>query len=191
MRQSPESERQAWADESLRSYENAYEESEPPSFTSRAPGYPPRTIESPSAKESSFLPNMAKAALAAGDLNKAEDYAIEMLALEDSVQNWLTGNLIYFGNYVLGMIEVRNGHLEAAGEYLLAAGDTPGSPQLNSFGPNMSLAKELLDRGERDVVLAFLKKCLKFWSIETSPCSRWIQEMEEGKTPDFSGHLNY
>jgi beta-lactamase regulating signal transducer with metallopeptidase domain/tetratricopeptide (TPR) repeat protein len=189
MRRSSESEKQVWADESLRSLENAYAESRAKSFTFQAPGYPHSTYEFPNFEKATILPRMAKAALKAGDLDKAADYANQMLSSTESNPN--DGDFIYNGNFVLGMIAVQNGNLDAAVEYLLAAGDTSGSPVLNSFGPNMSLAKELLDRGERDVVLAFLKKCMKFWSSEFSPCSRWIQEMEEGRTPDFSGHLNY
>ena len=37
----------------------------------------------------------------------------------------------------------------AAGKYLVEAAHTPGSPQLNSFGPNVTLAKELLEMGLR------------------------------------------
>ena len=37
-----------------------------------------------------------------------------------------------------------------AAEYLLKAGATSGSPQLDSFGPNMSLAKDLLGKDQRE-----------------------------------------
>jgi hypothetical protein len=33
---------------------------------------------------------------------------------------------------------------------MTAAWETPGSPNLDSFGLNMSLAKKLLEKGERD-----------------------------------------
>jgi hypothetical protein len=49
----------------------------------------------------------------------------------------------------------------------------------------MSLAKELMERGKKDTVLAFLNKCLKFWTIKISPCNKWIQDLEEGRTTDF------
>jgi hypothetical protein len=49
-----------------------------------------------------------------------------------------------------------NGDIEEAKKQLLLAGKTPSSPQLNSFGPNMILAKELLDKGEKDTVLHYL-----------------------------------
>jgi len=134
-----------------------------------------------------LLPDMAKTALAAGQLDKAVAYADQMLVATGD--DWNKGNMIYYGNFVLGMVAVQKGDLPTAERYLLAAGDTPGSPQLNSFGPNMRLAMELLDRGRKDTVLVFLKKCLRFWTLPTNPCSGWIREIEEGKTPDFRTNL--
>jgi beta-lactamase regulating signal transducer with metallopeptidase domain len=136
-----------------------------------------------------LLPNMARAALAAGRLDKAAAYANQMLAATGD--DWNKGNMIYYGNFVLGMVAVQKGDLQTAEDHLLAAADTPGSPQLNSFGPNMRLAKELLDRGRKDTVLVFLKKCMRFWTLSTSPCSRWIREIEEGQTPDFRTNLDF
>jgi beta-lactamase regulating signal transducer with metallopeptidase domain len=145
--------------------------------------------ESSRIERSALLPDMAKAALAAGDIQKAVIYANQMV--DSSGSDWNKGNMIYYGNYVLGMVAIKNGDMESAEKYLLAAGDTPGSPQLNSFGPNMNLAKELLDRGKKETVLAFLNKCLKFWTIQISPCSKWIRQIEEGQTPDFGPNMVY
>jgi beta-lactamase regulating signal transducer with metallopeptidase domain len=170
MKKGPAGEAPALANEALSSLESAHAES--------------NVME-----RNALLPDIAKAALAAGDTDKAVNYANQMLAA--SGEGWNKGNMIYYGNFVLGMVAVKNGDLESAEKYLLQAGDTPGSPQLNSFGPNMSLAKELLERGKRDTVLAFLKKCLKFWTISISPCSKWIQQIEEGQMPDFRMNLNY
>ena len=45
----------------------------------------------------------------------------------------------------------------------MASGKTPGSPQLNSFGPDFMLDRELLEKGERAAVLAHLELVGKFW----------------------------
>ena len=70
---------------------------------------------------------------------------------------------------------------------LLESGRTLGSPQLNSFGPTMVLAKELLEQGERDAVLEYLHLCPKFWKSETaeSRLDQWSQAIKEGMVPDF------
>jgi hypothetical protein len=52
--------------------------------------------------------------------------------------------------------------LEDAKRYLIESGKSPGSPQINSFGPNMSLAEDLINKGERDVAPEYFELCRKF-----------------------------
>jgi hypothetical protein len=59
----------------------------------------------------------------------------------------------------------RNGPLVQAKEYLLASARTSGSPQLNSFGPDLQLARELALKGEKDVVLQYIELCRSFWKM--------------------------
>ena len=93
------------------------------------------------------------------------------------------------------MLAVHSGDLNEAEKQLMAAGDTPGSPQLNSFGPNTSLAKALLERGRTKAVLEFLQKCSKFWrkpdGTINERCSMWIQQLELGQTPDLRPNMVY
>src|SRR5215510_2304765 len=113
------------------------------------------------------LSRMAPTALAAGESEKAGDYAKQLLAMAvDLRRDWNYGNAIHVGNLVLGEIALDSGDINEAKRYLLLAGDTPGSPQLDSFGPNMLLAKELLEKGERDVVLKYFEKCGQFWELQ-------------------------
>jgi hypothetical protein len=69
--------------------------------------------------------------------------------------DWSFGNAIHKGHLALGWVRLHEGKIEAAKHHLLEAGKTGGSPQLNSFGPNMALAAELLRRGERESVLEY------------------------------------
>ena len=82
---------------------------------------------------------------------------------KDYIDNWNYGNAIYLSNWTLGMVALEKRDINTAKEFLLKSGNTPGSPQLNSFGPNMRLAKRLLEQGEYDVVLQFLNQIKKFW----------------------------
>jgi hypothetical protein len=86
---------------------------------------------------------------------------------------------------------VREGRIADAKRYLLEAGKNPGSPVLGSFGPNMSLAKDLLDKGQRDVVLEYFELCRKFWKMDRGRLDQWSQEVKDGKTPDFGANLDY
>lgn len=136
-----------------------------------------------------LLQYLAKAALAANDLGKAKVYAEEMLSQDGS--DWNSGNNIHHGHIILGLIALKSDKIEEAKEHLLKAGKTPGSPQLNSFGPNMTLAKELLQRHENEVVLEYFELCSKFWKLRRDRLDTWSAAVKEGKMPDFGGNLNY
>lgn len=136
------------------------------------------------------LADLAKAALRARVNEKAADYANELLrAAPQHPENWNYGNAIHDCNLVLGLVAVRQGDIEEAGNYLLAAGDTPGSPSLDSFGPDMSLAKALLEQGERDKVLQYFARCRSFWQSGRQRLDEWSETVRGGGMPDFKGHL--
>jgi len=138
------------------------------------------------------LDELAKQAFAAADLNKASLYATELLTTASQYpKDWNYGNAILVGNTVLGRIALRHGQIDAAKEYLLKAGHTPGSPQLNSFGPNMSLARDLAEKGEKDVVIEYFDLCRKFWTGNTEKLDKWTAEVKAGKVPDFGANLIY
>jgi predicted Zn-dependent protease len=138
------------------------------------------------------LDDLAKQAFEAGEIKKASKYANELLeAAQNNPKDWNYGNAIHDGNSVLGRIALKQGDVKKAVQYLLDAGKTPGSPQLDSFGPNMCLAKELLEKGEKDAVLQYFMHCRKFWSMGTEKLNNWTKEVKAGKTPDFGGNLSY
>jgi tetratricopeptide (TPR) repeat protein len=130
------------------------------------------------------LPDAAKAAFEAGDFAKARVYAQEVLAGENC-----DGHNVHHGNLILGRIALHDGDVAKAKEHLLAAGKTSGSAALNSFGPNMTLAKELLEKGERRVVLEYFKLCANFWKKDE--LDTWASEVRAGKVPDFGANLEY
>ncbi len=61
---------------------------------------------------------------------------------------------------------------------------TPGSPTLNNFGPEMLLAKELLEAGDQPTVLKYLRLCQEFWK-DDGELNFWIDIVERGEIPDF------
>jgi tetratricopeptide (TPR) repeat protein len=135
---------------------------------------------------------LATAAFEAGETAKAQRYASELLLSAPKFKNdWNYGNALHEGNVVLGLVALKRADIAGAKEHLLAAGQTPGSPQLNSFGPNMTLAKELLEKGEREVVLTYLQSCGKFWKMGSDELQAWIATIKGGGTPDFGANLQY
>ncbi len=136
-----------------------------------------------------LLTYLASAAYDADELEKAASYANKML--DENETNWNHGNNVHHGNRILGRIALKSGNIDEAKARLIASGKTSGSPQLNSFGPNMSLASELLQQGERDTVLEYFELCSKFWASPHSKLKSWSEEVNQGKVPKFGGNLYY
>jgi hypothetical protein len=127
----------------------------------------------------------------AGEAAKAKAYARELLESAPSMrENWNYGNALHLGNLVLGRLALASGDVAEAKRLLLEAAHTPGSPQLNSFGPNMLLAKELLEKGEREAVVQYLDACAKFWVGARGRIETWKAELAQGQTPNFGPSLS-
>lgn len=62
--------------------------------------------------------------------------------------------------------------------HLGKAGETPGSPQLGSYGPKMTLARELLALGRKDAVRSYLDACRKFWRAGSDAIDPMIRFVE-------------
>ncbi len=140
-----------------------------------------------------MMPNLAKTAFEAGELDKARTYAVDSLA-KAALPDYSDGNngdAKHHGNLVLGGLALKLGDVEIAKEHLLKAGQTSGSPVLCSFGPNMMLAKELLELGEGEVVIQYLKLCANFWQTIDHRAEKWIYAIEHGTVPDFGANLAY
>ena len=138
------------------------------------------------------LGDAAKENFAAGKIELARAYAVELMGLIPKyTNNWNDGNAVQDANLVLGRIAVREGRIAEAKKYLTASSQSHGSATLDSFGPNMSLALDLLKKGERDVVLEHFMRCRKFWKFHPEKLDGWIQEVLAGKTPDFGANLLY
>ena len=55
----------------------------------------------------------------------------------------------------------------------------------------MSLAKELLERGETQTVLEYFDLCAKFWSFDRAKLKAWRDAAKAGIIPDFQANLVY
>ena len=127
-----------------------------------------------------------------GDMTKARSYAEQLLTEVGSDRSqWNYGDAVHKGNLILGRIAVREGRLAEAVTFLRASGDTPGSGVLNSFGPNMSLAKDLLERGEVEAVLNYFESCRLFWKMGGARLDAWSKDVQAGNIPNFGANLRY
>jgi hypothetical protein len=139
------------------------------------------------------LGQAAMASVDSGDYEKAGRYANELLRLSHELfpAGKPDDDGIHKGNTVLGRLALRAGKIEEAKAYLLKSAGVTGSPALNSFGPNMTLAKELLEKGERDVVLEYFGLCAKFWEHGHEKLKTWSSQVEAGSIPNFRENLSY
>jgi len=138
------------------------------------------------------LGRAAKESLNQGHDAEAKALAEELQKLAPKYpKDWNYGNAVQDFNLVLGRLALKSGETDAAKKYLLAAGASPGSPQMNSFGPNMTLARDLLAKGEKDVVVEYFELCRKFWKMEDGKLDQWKKDIDENRTPDFGANLVY
>lgn len=141
---------------------------------------------------------MALNALEIGELELAKKVADQMLLNNKDLNSWNYGNVIHEANTILGHVALRQDDLDKAKSYLIKSGNTPGSPQLNSFGPSFILAKELLKKDQKDVVLEYFDLVAVFWANPDQRTNenskkiardhadqllKWKQEVKEGKIP--------
>lgn len=161
--------------------------------------YEPDLAQTPDLyKQFHILRSLTPAAYYAGEIEKAKDYSAKLVAIAEKTKSQAgfgpsrMADAIHISNIVLGRIAFDDGNLEKAKEHLLAAGkiEKP-SATLASFGPNMSLAKMLLEKGERAAVIQYLDLCAGFWKNEKGRLEKWKKTVNDGETPDFGASLLY
>jgi hypothetical protein len=137
------------------------------------------------------LNDAAKTSFNAKEYEKAKRYATELSMLAEKYPNdWNYGNAVYDAHVVLGRLALLQNDIETAKEELFLAVKTPGSPQLDSFGPNMTLARDLLEVGQTEPVIHFLKECKRFW-YDHQKVDEWVKVIESGGMPEFKANLLY
>jgi tetratricopeptide (TPR) repeat protein len=136
------------------------------------------------------LGGAAKECFAAGKIDDAQKYAEQLMALLPNFrQNRDYGGAMCDANLVLGRVAVRKGNLDDAKRYLIASAQSPVTPDLANNGPNMGLAKDLLEKGEKQAVLDYFELCRKLWTNGGPQLDRWSQQVRDGKIPDFGESL--
>jgi len=157
------------------------------------------------------LTTSVPAAYRAGNTDRAAAMANELLALAPKFPaDWNYGNAMHTAHLVLGHIAFDAGDMTEAKRQLLASvdgsilpyglrakneedgrGQAKASPQMDSFGPDMSLASDLLSKGESETVLKYFDLCAKFWSMDEGRLAEWRRQIAAGEKPDFGPNLVY
>ena len=129
----------------------------------------------------SVLRGRTEAAFAAEKYDLAKQHAQAMLDANPALGP--DGDLMHWGNTILGRVALIEGDVARAKSHLLESGKVPTSPVLGSFGPSMTLASELLALGHSKVVLDYFELCAVFWKAEK--LNTWRAALNAGQTPDF------
>ncbi len=142
-------------------------------------------------EKSNALTDAAKSFFKVKKYVEARKYAEQLLELSNANRNDenIYGPGIYNSHIILGRLELLSGNSEKAIYHLFEAEKTPGHPVLASFGPDMSLAKDLLEKGYKEPVIEFLTGCKRFWTYDDGKLDRWIKEVNQGRMPDFGMNL--
>jgi tetratricopeptide (TPR) repeat protein len=131
----------------------------------------------------SLAGEMAQAAFKMGDFPGSAEYAKIQLSGKDR-------SAPQRANTILGRVALRSGDVSSAKQFLLDSSKPEAAKDISLSGPIMVLAKELLERGERDTVLQYLDNCLALWPRGENVLQVWIAEIRNGKTPNF-GNLGF
>ncbi len=88
----------------------------------------------------------------------------------------------------LGRIALKNGDLKTAKDELLKSIQVPSTPPLQTIGPKMTLAGELLAKGEKQAVLDYLEQAEKIWIYKSAKekLTEWRKEISSGKMINFA-----
>lgn len=140
------------------------------------------------------LTDLTLAAYQGGDISKAKKFATDLQSEVEALKGQATGSAQlgwHKSNIVLGLIALDEGRIDAANAFLIAAGKpATKSPTLQTFGPNMLLAKRLLEKGQREAVVQYLDLCSSFWSHDRGNLSAWKNSIATGKIPDFGKQIH-
>ncbi|TAJ04025.1 MAG: hypothetical protein EPO68_17200 [Planctomycetota bacterium] len=145
----------------------------------------------------SDLVRLAQAAWRAERWERADSAAREALSSTFDAAQPASDTLAHEAWHVAGKCALHRGDAEEAKRCLLASTDVrPGAVLALWPGPRMELAQRLLGRGERDIVLEYLRRLVgrvkvipsKGHASLTDDIGAWIASLERGATPDFGNY---
>jgi hypothetical protein len=112
--------------------------------------------------------------------------AHELLALAShNTEDPNYGTAVFLGNLALGEAALNRGDKAGAVRYLLAASEAQPTEFLHYHKLDMSLAKSLVEAGEREGVATFLSNCAKF-NNENKLHAEWAVQIRQGLDPQLT-----
>jgi hypothetical protein len=125
--------------------------------------------------------NMADRYFKTGDFSSAAALARVSLQSPD-------GGIVRRANTLLGRIALRSGDVTGARQYLFESEKRKRTGNTSSV-PFMGLAKELLEKDQREIVIKYLEDCVALWPQLRDVLQLWIADIKKGKIPDFGNAI--
>ncbi len=122
-------------------------------------------------------PEIALAEFDASDDAAAERDAQALIASTKSTYDY------HIGHTVLGRLALAKGKEAEAREHLLASVKPPPSLRNPAIQPNMTLAQDLYDSGDRDTVAAFLEASRTIWTYDQGRLDHMINFVKRSSPP--------
>jgi hypothetical protein len=97
-----------------------------------------------------------------------------------------SGDAIYAGNLILAQAALDNNDITNAKRYFLAAAATPGARLIEQSGLDVSVAKDLYERGEKDAVIEYLHRGRQLWPQGAQSIGRLEAAVRSGRRPNFN-----
>jgi hypothetical protein len=91
-------------------------------------------------------------------------------------------NDYHIGYTVLGRLALAHGNAAGAKEFLLASVKPPASFKNPAIQPNMKLAQDILDSGDRDTVVLFLDALRPLWTFDQGRIDHMINFVKRSTT---------
>ena len=143
------------------------------------------SLTTDSAAGSRVLSNLVLAEFDAGDDQAAEHDSRRLLT---NAQN--NPNAYSVAETVLGRVAAAKGDLNGAKTHLTASITMPASIKNASFQPNMTLAQDLYDAGEKDAVIQFLEASRNVWKFDRGRIDRMISFVKKAPSVDLARLAN-
>ena len=101
-------------------------------------------------------------------------------------ENGASGDAVYAGNLILAQAALDNNDIANASRYMLQAATTTGSRRIQQNGLDMSVARILFDRGEKDAVLEYVHRGRELWPQGAQALGRIESAIRAGRRPNFN-----
>lgn len=123
-------------------------------------------------------------ALDAGQCDQAQSYGRHLLQMAPK-DEWSYALHVHRAHTLLGRVALREDRIAEAKASLLESANITGSTNLNSFPPEMVLAKVLVSIGETNTVMKYLEVCQTVWPKAQAALEKWRQEIRATGTSTF------